>query len=571
MKRKIVSFKFTKKQTETKGKPAKTKKNYENIFNDILSGKKIEKKSKNLSQIENQEQKSSNINKKNKIKFISKLDKTNITEELSSLPKNINILTEECEKNNNIIKTNNISDNNENCISITDKNETTKEQNKVNIIDEYIMNKSNENIKSNQNKEIKKQDNKEQNKTVEQKLIPWIDEEENNKKNVLYKKDKQYNYIKSVRAMKNNKKINIKNREINNNIIKSKKNSIEESSNRIYSYKRNISQKNKYNDNTFKQNKNIIKENNIKTNVTKKYNKDKKIFLSKSNNLAFKNKKIRAYNTVDKITITSDIKNDSSYKDYISINNTIKKKKLILNNTNSNINININITNINDKNSKKEGSSPTERKQSKLNTENNYNSNITTVNIINNNNISKKNSNNDYRFMFYSHSTNKHLPYQTKINSKCIKIESIDINLSEENDPPSKKEKFKFKKNLKKNNFDKTRKVISENNDSKEVQSEYEHFRDIDDFWSNKSSTSYSCKSGFTVARKLRSLSIERDKFKMLNNLKNLDKNKMDKIEDKLMNIVNKFHKDNSINNMSKKRRSNIILKYRKNNFHTAY
>ena len=35
MKPKIVSFKFTKKQPETKGKPTKTKKNYENIFNDI--------------------------------------------------------------------------------------------------------------------------------------------------------------------------------------------------------------------------------------------------------------------------------------------------------------------------------------------------------------------------------------------------------------------------------------------------------------------------------------------------------------------------------------------------------
>ena len=124
---------------------------------------------------------------------------------------------------------------------------------------------------------------------------------------------------------------------------------------------------------------------------------------------------------------------------------------------------------------------------------------------------------------------------------------------------------------MKKNNINKSCKVISENNDSKEVQSEYEHFRDIDDFWSNKSSTSYSCKSGFTVMRKLRSLSRERDKFKMMNNLKNFDKNKMDKIEDKLMNIVNKFHKDNVINNMNKKRRSNIIMKYKKNNFNTDH
>ena len=71
--------------------------------------------------------------------------------------------------------------------------------------------------------------------------------------------------------------------------------------------------------------------------------------------------------------------------------------------------------------------------------------------------------------------------------------------------------------------------------------SEYEHFLDKEDFLSNKSSTSYSCKSGFTVARKLRSLNRERDKFKMMNNLKNSEKNKIDKIEDKLINIVNQF------------------------------
>ena len=34
----------------------------------------------------------------------------------------------------------------------------------------------------------------------------------------------------------------------------------------------------------------------------------------------------------------------------------------------------------------------------------------------------------------------------------------------------------------------------------------------------------------------------------MMNNLKNYEKNKIDKIEDKLINIVNKFHKENNIN-----------------------
>ena len=41
----------------------------------------------------------------------------------------------------------------------------------------------------------------------------------------------------------------------------------------------------------------------------------------------------------------------------------------------------------------------------------------------------------------------------------------------------------------------------------------------------------------------------------MLNNLKNPGNNKIDKIEDKLINIVNKFHKENSINKMNRKRK----------------
>ena len=406
-------------------------------------------------------------------------------------------------------------------------------------------------------------------------MILLINREENKNKNALYNNDKQHNYIKSVRTMKNNNKTKLINSELNTNNIKAKKISIRNSNNNLFPYKRTVSQNKRYNTKSFQSNINQSKEKNIKTNITKKFSKDKKILNPETNNVVFKSKKARAFNTVEKITITSDSKKEPNYKDCISINNNFKKKRLILNNTNSNINININITNINDKNSKKEESNITEREQSKLNTENNYNSNITTVNIINNNSISKKISTNDYRLLFYNHSNNnnKHLPYQTKISSKGIKIESIDINLSEENDPPNPKiTKFKFKKNLKKNNLNKNHKFGSETNDnSKEVQSEYEHFRDMDDFISNKSSTSFSCKSGFTVTRKLRSLSRERDKFKMMNNLKNFDKNKIDKIEDKLMNIVNKFHKDNSINNMNKKKRSNIILKSRRKNFYISH
>ena len=128
------------------------------------------------------------------------------------------------------------------------------------------------------------------------------------------------------------------------------------------------------------------------------------------------------------------------------------------------------------------------------------------------------------------------------------------------------KHKYKFKKNLKKNNYFQNYKNYLENND-KEARSEYEHFFDREDYLSNKSSTSYSCKSGFTVTRKLRSLNRERDKIKMMNNLKNSEKNNIDKIEDKLINIVNKFHKDNSMNKINKKRRSSNILKLGPKNF----
>ena len=83
MKPKIVSFKFTKKQNEAKGKKANEKKNYENIFIDILSGVKKEKKSKQETQREKNQQTSSNKNKKNKIKFISKLEKSKINEDLN--------------------------------------------------------------------------------------------------------------------------------------------------------------------------------------------------------------------------------------------------------------------------------------------------------------------------------------------------------------------------------------------------------------------------------------------------------------------------------------------------------
>ena len=112
---------------------------------------------------------------------------------------------------------------------------------------------------------------------------------------------------------------------------------------------------------------------------------------------------------------------------------------------------------------------------------------------------------------------------------------------------------------MKKNNIKKNCTNNKENNYKNEVLNEYEHFCDYNDIWSNKSLTSYCCKSGFTATRKLRSLSKERDKTKMMNNLKNYQKSKIDKIEDKLINIVNKFHQENSINNINRKKKSKTM------------
>ena len=565
MKPKIVSFKFTKKQNEAKGKKANEKKNYENIFIDILSGVKKEKKSKQETQREKNQQTSSNKNKKNKIKFISKLEKSKINEGLNHNSKSLNII-EEIEKNKEndlnikekLIKTIN---NNEKIINITDNNINDKESKKTDVIEDYMYNNSKEKSNHKSKIELKEKYSNEHNKTKEQEILLLLNQNQKDIKGfTLSNNHKQHNYIKSVKTMKNdnnNNKLNIKKREFTTNKNKIK-NNIKENS-KLYLYDRNSSYNNKYNANSFQQKNTLHKEKETKNFKTKTC-REKNSCLNKKNNSVYNKQKAREYKkTFDKLIINNNNnKKNNNYKDYISIKDTTKKKRLILNNTNNNINININITNINDKDSKKEITHSIQGKKSKLNTENNYNNynnNITTVNIINNNNISKKISSNDYRLLLYNHSNNKYLPYQTKISSKGIKIESIDINLSEENPSPykKKKQKYKFRKNLKKNNVNQYYKNFLESNEKKEVQSEYEHFRDMEDFCSNKSSNSYSCKSGLTATRKLRSLSRERDKFKMMNNLKNYDKDKIDKIEDKLTNIVNKFHNDNITNSTNKK------------------
>ena len=548
MKPKLVSFKFTKKLPEAKGKTKKSQKNYENIFNDILSGTKSEQKSMPTTKRENRTEKSQITSKKNKIKYILKLETINLQDDIKSIPKN-NFLTEEYEKNNDI----------EQIKSKTDKVEINKENDikHQNFIDYYLMDKSiDKNIHKAKIERKDKLKTESSDKELNRLLI------KKHKEHTLNKTEQLSNHIKCIKTMNNKTNLNTNKR----GSINLKKN--EENLCKIkYSYTNKLDNKSLI----INKNKENKKERKFGE-KNKKFKKiEKKTFHQKTKNLICNSKKDRLYNkTVDKIKInTNDNDNNKevNYKDYISINDNIKKKRLILNNTNSNINININITNINDKNIKKDINSYSKRKIPHLNTENNYKSNITTVNIINNNNISKKLASNDYRLLFYNYSNKKYLPHQTKITPQGIKIESIDINLNEEEqNPVIKTHKFKFKKNLKKNSYLNNGKNFIDNNE-KETRSEYEHFLDREDYWSNKSSTSYSCRSGFTVTRKLRSLNRERDKIKMMNNLKNSEKNNIDKIEDKLINIVNKFHKDNSLNKIIKKRKSTNIIKLKNQNY----
>ena len=548
MKQKLVSFKFTKKLPEAKGKTKKSQKNYENIFNDILSGTKSEQKSMPTTKRENRTEKSQITSKKNKIKYILKLETINLQDDIKSIPKK-NFLTEEYEKNNDI----------EQIKSKTDKVEINKENDikHQNFIDYYLMDKSiDKNIYKAKIERKDKLKTESSDKELNRLLI------KKHKEHTLNKTDQLSNHIKCIKTMNNKTNLNANKR----GSINLKKN--EENLCKIkYSYTHKLDNKSLI----INKNKENKKERKFGE-KNKKFKKiEKKTFHQKTKNLICNSKKDRLYNkTVDKIKInTNDNDNNKevNYKDYISINDNIKKKRLILNNTNSNINININITNINDKNIKKDINSYSKRKIPHLNTENNYKSNITTVNIINNNNISKKLASNDYRLLFYNYSNKKYLPHQTKITPQGIKIESIDINLNEkEQNPVIKTHKFKFKKNLKKNSYLNNGKNFIDNNE-KETRSEYEHFLDREDYWSNKSSTSYSCRSGFTVTRKLRSLNRERDKMKMMNNLKNSEKNNIDKIEDKLINIVNKFHKDNSLNKINKKRKSTNIIKLKNQNY----
>ena len=164
MSHKIFPFKFIKKSSESQEKINQSKKNYENIFNDILNRKIIaDRKNITNESLENK----NHLNKKNKIKYISKVDNFN---DNKGIKKNIDDFKSKSKilKNNkkNIVSykiLNEISYNVPNNFDIKRNN-----MNKTNIItgnyDSKIFNYHLENnaiyIQQNSNSNCKKKNNK---------------------------------------------------------------------------------------------------------------------------------------------------------------------------------------------------------------------------------------------------------------------------------------------------------------------------------------------------------------------------------------------------------------------------
>lgn len=236
-----------------------------------------------------------------------------------------------------------------------------------------------------------------------------------------------------------------------------------------------------------------------------------------------------------------------------TFNHNINNKKKILNNTNSNININI--KNINDNNTNKKESKCiingiTSKSVSK---KNNFNNNITTSFIINNNDTNNNNNNikmmKNYPLLFYNHKNKIISQNSDKINSRIIRIQSININLGEDLDNNNYGyNNIISNNNCANNNVFKEYNNTNEIDKEKDTKSEYEHYRYVEDFLDNRSLTNFSCKSGYTGTRKLRSLSRERDRIKLLNKCKNNEKD-LGLIGDKLLKIVSNFHNNNNVVN----------------------
>ena len=277
--------------------------------------------------------------------------------------------------------------------------------------------------------------------------------------------------------------------------------------------------------------------------------KEKKLPSYKIKNLIYKDlKKNNHFNYVNKIAITNDdLKENVNNKNNINNNNNNRYNKIKdLRLNKSNLNLNINLTNLSEK-------------AKKTNFFCDHNFNIEGTNLLNNKHFNRQNTN-DYHLPFYNHSSNKKLSNLNHIISKGIKVQSININLGEDNNDNNNnfnkyKSKFRNKDN---GNFI----FLSEKNlkskvidlEKKETQSDH----DNEDYWSNRSMTN-SCKSGFTVSTRLRSLSKERDKIKLINKIRKKNEDDMERIGDKLLNIVNNFHKFNDYSKTNRKSDNRLI------------
>ena len=569
MKTKLFSFKFQKKSSDSQQKTYKFQKNYENIFNDILNKQKKDIISENNNKNESSENKI-NSNKKNKIKFISK-----VSNKLDN--KNNNLIHIICDEIKYKVKTES---------SFIEKNQKNNGQEYENKFKEIISKNNNiilfdkfgTDIYSN-NRNLISECNSYDKGNKKLKIFPKTKRKGKNKNITGSSMEYNINNYSKIKTEKNELIL------IKNDLIKKK---IKEKPivNIVKGMKENDLSHSYYN--TLNSNDSITKckQKGNKTKKKYKYEKDneRKLSFYKIKNLLHKNNiKTHNYhnhfhhrNYANKITITNDnFEENSKLRNNIkSINYHLnnKRKNLILNNTNNNINININITNINEKNSDKKTTDFSANKKPELIPENNnFGNNITTVNIINNNNCNTFN-----RKKIFFNRSNKKLSNLNKIKPG-IKIQSININLGEElnkrNSSFNNKNKNLRYKDIINCNFlsDKSLKLKDLDSDKKETQSEYEHFRDCEDFLSNRSLSNYSWKSGFTASRRLRNLNQERNKIKLIN-MKKKNENDIDKIGDKLLNIVSNFHKNNTsktsrvMRKSFKGKRKNII---KGKDFHT--
>jgi len=550
MNQKIISYKFSKKGSESHEKINKSKKNYENIFNDILNRKNIDNPDcKNI--INESLQNKNQLNKKNKIKYISKVDNSNGNEGIKENIDNYKLENKFLDKKKKNIASYMILNEIKN---IKDKNVLSyNDLNNFGINNDY-MNKSKV-ITGNYRKTLNQHfDNKPI--YTHQNSNSHCSKKKNNIIFIPQNSEKSRKEQRGNKSVKKYNKINLTKNEIdkeNNkpfNVVKVRKKYELDFSDKNILLNSKIS-----NVNNKKQTKNKI--------AYKKYEygekKEKKIPSYKIKNLIYKDfKKKNHFNYVNKIAITNDdLDKNSNINNNINSYNNRRNKIKNLRINKSNLNININLTNFSEK-----------VKKSNLICEHNYN--ITKTNLLNNKNFTRKNTN-DYHLPFYNYSSNKKLSNLNHIISKGIKIQSININLGDDNNNDNK---FNRKNNNFKNKDNGNFIFLSENNlkskeidlDKKETQSEYDHLNDYEDFWSNRSMTANSCKSGFTASTRLRSLSKERDKIKLLNKIRKKNENDMERIGDKLLNIVSNFHKisnDFKHNKKSDNRLNKIKNKYK--------